>query len=78
MGFGSPIATRLEPTPHTQLNRIVETNRTQFGLPNWKSHSYTRISTLRLFETVIFRFLRPKWVPVVRLRWALNPNLTFN
>ena len=78
MGFGSPIATSHEHTPHARLNRLVKTNRTQFGLPDWKLHSYTQISTLRLFETLIFHFRRPKWVPEVRLRRELNPQLTFN
>ena len=78
MGSGSPIATRLEPTPHTRLNRLVETNGTQFGIPDWKLHSITQISTLRLFDTVIFRFRRPKWVPAVRLQRDLNPHLTLD
>ena len=76
MGSGSPIATKLEPTPHTRLNRLVETNGTQFGIPDWKLHSNTRFSTLKHFATVIFRFRRPKWVPELRLRRALNPHLT--
>ena len=59
MGSSSSIATRIEPTPHNKLNRLVEINGTQFGLSDWKLHSYTRISTLRLFETLIFRFRRP-------------------
>ena len=78
MGSGSPITTRLEPTPPTRLNRLVETNSTQFGLPYWNLYSYTQISTLRHFEIVIFRFRRPKWVPAVRLRRELNPHLTIN
>ena len=68
MGSDSPIVMRLEPIPHTQLNRLVETNGTQFRLTDWKLLSNKRISTLRHFETVIFRFRRPKWVPTVRLR----------
>ena len=78
MDFGSPVAMRLEPTPHTRLNRLVETNGTQFGILDWKLHSITQISTLRHFETVIFLFRRPKWVPTVRLRRDLNPHLTLD
>ena len=78
MGSDSPIVTRLEPTPHTQVNRLVEINGTQFGIPDWKLYSYTRISSLRHFEIVIFRFGRPKWIPAVRLRRDLNPHLTLD
>ena len=78
MGFGGPITMRHETTPHTRLNRLVETNRTHFGLPNWKLHSYTRISTLRLFETLIFCFRRVKWVSEVRLPRVMNTHLTLD
>ena len=54
MGSGSPIVMRLDPTPHTKLNRLVETNGRQFGLLDWMLYSYTRILTLKHFETVIF------------------------
>ena len=67
MGSSSPIATILESKPHTQLNTLVETNGTQFGLPDWMLYLYTRILTRRHFDTVIFCFRRPKWVPAVRL-----------
>ena len=46
MGSGSPIATSLEPTPHTRLNRLVETNGTQLGNLDWKLHSITKIKPL--------------------------------
>ena len=46
MDSGSLIAIRIEPTHHTQLNKLVETNGTQFGIPDWKLHSITQISTL--------------------------------
>ena len=78
MGSDSPIAMRLESIPQNLLNRLVETNGTQFRLPDWKLYSFTQISTLRLFDTVIFRFRRPKWVPTVRLRRDLNLHLTLD
>ena len=78
MGSRSLIAMKIKPKPHARLNRLVETNGTQFGIPDLKLHLITQISILRHFKTVIFRFRKPKWVPAVRLRRDLNPHLTLD
>ena len=48
MGSDSPIATRLELTPHTRLNRLVETNGTQFGI---RIGSYTQLRKFKPLGT---------------------------
>ena len=78
MGSGTQNGTRLEPTPHSELNRLVGKNGTQFRQLDCKLHINTLIHRLKPYITKFWGFETPKWVQGLRFARDWNTNLTPN